>query len=63
MLRNLKIICRIIATYIINCYVTQSRLFIVGGEEILSSKGTTQGDSTAMGANTLGTVPLIKFLL
>ena len=31
MLRNLKFICPIIATYIINCYATPLRLFIVGG--------------------------------
>ena len=31
MLRNLKFICPIIATYIMNCYATPSRLFIVGG--------------------------------
>ena len=31
MLHNLKFIWPIIATYIINCYATPSRLFIVGG--------------------------------
>ena len=62
MLHNLEYICPIIATYIINCYETQSRLFIVGGGEILSSKGTTQGESTAMGAYALGILSLIKFL-
>ena len=44
MLHNLKFICSIIATYIINCYVAPSRLFIAGRGEILSSEGTTQGD-------------------
>ena len=39
MLDNLKFICPIIATYIINCYATPSRLFIVGGGEIFSSGG------------------------
>ena len=37
MLHNLKLICPIIATYIVNCYATPSRLFIVGGGEILST--------------------------
>ena len=46
----LKFICPIIATYKINCYATPSRLFIVGGGEILSSEETTQGDPTGMGA-------------
>ena len=42
MLHNFKLICPIIATYIINCYATPSRLFIVDGGEILSSEATTQ---------------------
>ena len=63
MLHNLKIICPIIATHIINCYATPSRLFITGEEEILSSEWTTQGDATGVGAYSLGILPLIKFLL
>ena len=34
-LNNLKFICPIIATYMINCHATSLRLFIVGGVEIL----------------------------
>ena len=49
-LHNVEFIFTIIATYIINWYGTPSRLFIVGGGEILSSEGTTQGDPTAMEA-------------
>ena len=41
MLHNLKFICPIIATYIINSYATPSRLFIVVGGEIISSEGAT----------------------
>ena len=63
MLHNLKFICPIIATYIINCYATPSRLFIVAGGEIFSSEGTTQGDRKTMGAYILGILPLIKCLL
>ena len=63
MLHNIKFICPVIATYIVNCYSTPSRLFIVGGSELLSKEGTTQGDPTAMGAYALGVVPLIAFLL
>ena len=40
MLLNLKFICHIIATYIINCYATPSRLFTVSRGEILSIEGT-----------------------
>ena len=61
-LHNLKFIYPIIATSIINCYATSSRLFVCVGE-ILSSQGTTQGDPTAMRAYVLGILPLIKFLL
>ena len=63
MFHNLKFICLIIATYIIHCYATQSRLFIAGGGEILSSERTTQDDPKAMGAYALGILPSIKFLL
>ena len=40
MLHHLKLICSIIATYIINCYATPLKLFIVGGKELFSNEGT-----------------------
>ena len=44
MLNNIRYICPPLATYIRNCYIAPSRLFVTGGKEIKSSEGTTQGD-------------------
>ena len=42
LLHNIKYICPPMATYIRNCYVIPSRLFVTGGLEIKSAEGTTQ---------------------
>ena len=63
MLHNLKLICPVIATYISNCYMCPARFFNVGGGELLSKEGTTQGDPTSVGAYALGILPLLQFLL
>ena len=47
-LHNINVICPAIAIYVNNCYSLPSRLFIIGGCEIKSSEGTTQGDPIAM---------------
>ena len=40
----------IIATYAINTYRREpARLFVIGGKEIVSAEGTSQGDALAMG--------------
>ena len=44
MLHKIRIICPIIATYVINSYSREARFFISGGEEITSAEGTTQGN-------------------
>ena len=60
MLHNIRIICPIIATYVINSYSREARLFISGGEEITSAEGTTQGNPTAMTIYALGSLPLLS---
>ena len=62
LLRNAKIICPQMATYIFNSYCAPARLFIVGGREIASSEGTTQGDPIAMHAYGIGLTPLLDVL-
>ena len=41
-LHNVKILCPEMATYINNCYMKPSKLFITGGKEISSNEGTTK---------------------
>ena len=62
LLHNAKIICPQMATYIYNSYCAPARLFIVGGEEISSSEGTTQGDPIAMQTYGIGLTPLLNLL-
>ena len=63
LLHNVKILCPEIPTYINNCYMKPSRLFIIGGTEILSKEGTTQGDPTAMEMYALGLMPLLTSII
>ena len=46
-LHNIGILCPELATILRNTYKEESRLF-VGGEELISAEGTTQGDPLAM---------------
>ena len=62
MIHNISILCPIIATFVRNCYNVPARLFILGGKEILSKEGTTQGDPTAMAAYAIGITLLLKLL-
>ena len=59
---NIQYICPPLAAVIINTYRNLSRLFITGGDEILSKEGTTQGDNLAMSFYGLGTKPLLDKL-
>ena len=63
LLHNAKVICPEFATYIYNSYCVQARMFIVGGKEIKSKEGTTQGDPIAMASYGIGLTPLLDRLL
>ena len=60
-LRNIKTMCPLFATPVINIYRHTIDLF-VGGEVIKSCEGTTQGDPLAMAIYAIATIPLIKKL-
>ena len=61
-LHNIQVLCPIIAVYAINTYRNSARLFITGGQEIVSAEGTTQGDPLAMALYALSVQPLITSL-
>ena len=52
-LHNTGILCPTMVAYAINTYRLPSRLFIVGGQELKSSEGTTQGDPLSMANSTI----------
>ena len=58
-LHNIRVLCPSIATYAINTYREPVRLFIVGGQKLRSSEGTTQGDPLAMSLYVISLQPLI----
>ena len=60
-LHNIGILCPELATILRNTYKEESRLF-VGGEELISAEGTTQGDPLAMSMYAIGILPLIQEL-
>ena len=62
-LHNVNVVCPSISIYIQNCYKLPSRLFIIGGTEIKSSEGTTQGDPVAMSIYALSFIPLMLMVL
>jgi hypothetical protein len=61
-LHNIQVTCPILATYLINTYRHPAKLFVAGGEIILSMEGTTQGDPLAMPWYSLSTTTLINSL-
>ena len=61
-LHNIQYICHPFSQVLINTYRIPSRLFIIGGGEIKSHEGTTQGDPLAMQFYALGTNPILNLL-
>ena len=61
-LNNIRVLCPLIATYVINTYRAPARLFVVGGSELKSAEGITQGDPLAMSMNAISLQPLISLL-
>ncbi|PFX13067.1 hypothetical protein AWC38_SpisGene22884 [Stylophora pistillata] len=61
-LHNIGVLCPPIATYAINTYREPARLFIIGGQELRSSEGTTQGFPLAMSLYAISLQPLITRL-
>lgn len=59
LLHNSKVVCPEIATYLSNFYSEPERLFFVGGKEIASREGTTQGDAVAMAMYAIELMPLL----
>ena len=62
-LHNINVVCPSISMYVRNCYTLPSRLFIIGGIEIQSSEGTTQGDPVVMPIYVLLVMPLMLMVL
>ena len=61
-LHNIQYLCPNFATVLINTYRLPSRLFLVGGGEISSTEGTTQGDTLAIPFYGISLRPLINTL-
>ena len=59
LLHNIQYLCPPMSVYLKNCYSVPARLFVAGGNEVLSSEGTTQGCPLAMPGYGIGILPLL----
>ena len=62
-LHNVSVICPEIAVFVRNYYSLPSRLFIIGGSELKSCEGKTQGDPAAMAIYAIAIIPLLLMLV
>ena len=62
-IHNIGRLCPIMYTFVCNFYNSQARLFVIGGKEIRSCEGTTQGGPESMAIYALGTVPLLNTII
>ena len=62
-LHNISYLCPSTAIFVKNCYSTPSRLFIVGGTNIILREGTTQDDPVLIAIYGIGVTPLINMLI
>ena len=60
LMHNIHVLCPEIATFTINCYMKPARHFVIGGVELSSCKGSTQGDPIAMPIYAIGILPLMS---
>ena len=63
LLYNISISCPTISTFVKNCYQRNARLFVIGGLELRSSEGTTQGDPLGMAIYAMAISPLLDLLI
>ena len=62
-LHNIKIACSSFTYILINTYRTSPRMIIMGGAEIQSIEGTTQGDNLVMSFYAIASIQIQQLLL
>ena len=59
----MQILCPVFSNYVVNSYRVPARLFVIGGIELCSNEGTTQGDPIGMAVYAMGITQLLNFML